>query len=357
MSNYKNRSRTIARKVYWDEHDENDYQCPDCGRSIGEIRQDVFEVHHIDGDPYNNSLENLIGLCRMCHNIREDKKPSISEIKKLRQQLGNETSQTTKQEYSKAECTAALLYHELESYTIHRPLTGTSKRSYFEMEFNDNVIEFGPIGFRNGAYRRLDRMAERLNQVAETVPEFSFAGACAYYLDKPHQIEAAKSATSFNPSVADEQINYVKQLISKQDIDVDVKEFRTWEELALIELISKIDGEVYDESVLDNPTATGPDMGFIERDSERRIFIYLCADIELEVVGEDYVTQPSDIEPVKILSGKEIMSYLENDVYRVIDAEHDYIQQCLEMPRTGYEDFEIDLRCNTDLEHFQPHAV
>lgn len=46
-----------------------------------------FEVHHKDGDPTNNAAENLIALCRPCHNLREGNKPSINEIELMQQQI------------------------------------------------------------------------------------------------------------------------------------------------------------------------------------------------------------------------------------------------------------------------------
>lgn len=36
-------------------------ECRGCGRSVN------LDVHHIDGDPFNNELINLTLLCRSCH--------------------------------------------------------------------------------------------------------------------------------------------------------------------------------------------------------------------------------------------------------------------------------------------------
>lgn len=79
----KNRHRGLARKVFWEAHDQDRYQCPDCGRRKADLLR-PFEIHHKNGDPMNNSETNLVGLCRPCHNIREGKKPSFNEIKHLR---------------------------------------------------------------------------------------------------------------------------------------------------------------------------------------------------------------------------------------------------------------------------------
>lgn len=83
MSKYKNRSRKLARDSYWEKHDRRTYQCPDCGRTEDELSQG-FEVHHKNGEPLDNRPENQVALCRLCHNLREGKKPSIEQIRQVR---------------------------------------------------------------------------------------------------------------------------------------------------------------------------------------------------------------------------------------------------------------------------------
>jgi len=82
----KDAARDRARRAYWADLDRDSYRCPDCGRSSHELRTG-FEVHHKDGNAENNDISNLVGLCRPCHNIREEKKPSLNEIKLMRDQL------------------------------------------------------------------------------------------------------------------------------------------------------------------------------------------------------------------------------------------------------------------------------
>lgn len=89
MSNFKERSRKIARQRFWEEHDRKEYNCPDCGRSEDELGR-RFEVHHKNGEPMDNRPENHIALCRLCHNLREGKKPSKKQIKKLRSEYKSE---------------------------------------------------------------------------------------------------------------------------------------------------------------------------------------------------------------------------------------------------------------------------
>jgi 5-methylcytosine-specific restriction endonuclease McrA len=85
MTDYTNKSRRLARETYWQVHDRDTYECPDCGRSEGQL-QGTFEVHHKNGEPLDNRLENRVALCRACHMLREDKKPSLAAIKQLRDQ-------------------------------------------------------------------------------------------------------------------------------------------------------------------------------------------------------------------------------------------------------------------------------
>jgi len=92
-SDFKSRSRSIARDAYWERHDRLTYNCPDCGRSEGEI-EGSFEVHHKNGHALDNRPENHVALCRLCHNLREGKKPSIAAVKRLREQKGGMTNQT-----------------------------------------------------------------------------------------------------------------------------------------------------------------------------------------------------------------------------------------------------------------------
>lgn len=65
--------RAADRKRFWAEHDEEEYECPRCGRGIDEV--DGFEVHHIDHHPENGHPENLVALCIECHWDEHDISP------------------------------------------------------------------------------------------------------------------------------------------------------------------------------------------------------------------------------------------------------------------------------------------
>lgn len=57
--------RQGAREIFWELHDAGLYTCPGCGSSREETTS--MHVHHLDGNPTNNSRENLVGLCNQCH--------------------------------------------------------------------------------------------------------------------------------------------------------------------------------------------------------------------------------------------------------------------------------------------------
>lgn len=86
MSDFKKRSRSMARDVFWQDRDRDGYECTDCGRGADEVAGS-FEVHHKDGNPYNNNPENLVGLCKACHALREDRRPSKDSLRRIMEQF------------------------------------------------------------------------------------------------------------------------------------------------------------------------------------------------------------------------------------------------------------------------------
>lgn len=90
MSDFNNRSRSLARDRYWEKHSRENYNCPDCDRGQDDIIG-KFQVHHKSGNPHDNRLDQLIGLCGFCHKLREDKKPSLKRIKRFQKQDNSET--------------------------------------------------------------------------------------------------------------------------------------------------------------------------------------------------------------------------------------------------------------------------
>lgn len=88
MRDYKDKSRKLARQRYWEEKDRDSYSCPDCCRSEEQV-VGTFEVHHKNGEPMDNRPDNHVALCRVCHMLREGKKPSRKHIENLRSQLSD----------------------------------------------------------------------------------------------------------------------------------------------------------------------------------------------------------------------------------------------------------------------------
>lgn len=85
--------RQKAKKKFWRRNDRNEYRCPDCGRRQEETSS-PFEVHHKDGDTSNNSLNNLVGLCRFCHQLREGNKPGFGTIRSFRDRMANKADRS-----------------------------------------------------------------------------------------------------------------------------------------------------------------------------------------------------------------------------------------------------------------------
>jgi len=69
---------TDHRDRFWSAHDRDEYRCPDCGRKESHPDVKHLEVHHKDENPQNDDLDNLVGLCRHCHQVRHGMKPTRS---------------------------------------------------------------------------------------------------------------------------------------------------------------------------------------------------------------------------------------------------------------------------------------
>lgn len=75
----KIKAREVARDTYWSEYDQDSHPCQDCADS-----EKPLEVHHIDQDPFNNKLSNLVGLCHACHMRRHRKDAIESRLTEMR---------------------------------------------------------------------------------------------------------------------------------------------------------------------------------------------------------------------------------------------------------------------------------
>ena len=130
----KSTTRQRARRRYWDGRNKHQYECPDCGRRLSQLRTG-FEVHHKDGDPDNNDPDNLVALCRACHNLREQKKPSLNEIELLRDQVDGPTGLTPLVETP--EGATAVYQASKEAGQPQMMLRQIKRRKYVELEEED----------------------------------------------------------------------------------------------------------------------------------------------------------------------------------------------------------------------------
>lgn len=67
--NCKAPKHRYPRKFYYQRpyvYERDKFRCQNCGKKVTNEKRNP-PVHHIDGDPMNNSLENLVTLCEVCH--------------------------------------------------------------------------------------------------------------------------------------------------------------------------------------------------------------------------------------------------------------------------------------------------
>jgi 5-methylcytosine-specific restriction endonuclease McrA len=114
----KSQSRSIARERFWSEYDKLHYICPGCHRGIG--LTSGFEVHHIDGNAHNNRMDNLVALCSFCHNLHEDRKPSMSDIQDVKRELKLWIDKSTSEGNKRTE-------HEEKMQRLEQRLQGTEE--------------------------------------------------------------------------------------------------------------------------------------------------------------------------------------------------------------------------------------
>jgi hypothetical protein len=54
----------VYRKIYRDKHGDGPYICDYCDKPMDELEM----VHHVDEDPWNNHISNLVSVHTECHN-------------------------------------------------------------------------------------------------------------------------------------------------------------------------------------------------------------------------------------------------------------------------------------------------
>lgn len=175
MSKYKERSRKIARDRYWKENDRESYRCPDCGRTEDDLRNG-FEVHHKSGSPMDNRPENLVALCRPCHNIREGKKPSLEDIKHLRDNQQQKTKTNNVTSCAEIENTLFMAIKQVErniSSLTSNPLTRNEHpprrlSDHLRYESEESMLSVKPKNRREAALFRKGRIEARTNLYNKT---------------------------------------------------------------------------------------------------------------------------------------------------------------------------------------------
>lgn len=75
----KSVSALTSKKLY----QEADNRCPFCG--VAEVA--VLEIHHIDGDPSNSKIENLIVVCGNCHSKITSGEISLADVHAKKMEL------------------------------------------------------------------------------------------------------------------------------------------------------------------------------------------------------------------------------------------------------------------------------
>jgi len=337
---FKNRSRKIARKRFWREYDKSEYQCPDCGRGVEEIRSQTFEVHHIDGDPYNNSMDNLVGLCRLCHNIREGKKPSLNEIKELRRQTSGETTNTVNgsdvehlepeskiEDYSEVEIAASYLFHELEEYLIRSAKFAPSKSATLKFKNGEGI--YLNSGYHVEAEQTINCLKEKIGEdfgAEETV----------------ERVNEALDCCDVNPLKRGGWIGWEQTMIGENCRDIRrVESFESYFNIALKELISKFDPEsdrVF-ESVdeLDNVEFSyAPKKGVIDWGDGRLIFFKV---LEYDDFMSEWGCDDEEIARQLHAHGVATAIHdISNGCYRMIDLEDDFVQEWVGRDYSGMEE-------------------
>jgi 5-methylcytosine-specific restriction endonuclease McrA len=66
--------RYISSSIHRDLKNKSNHRCDNCGNWFVDRDFMSLEVHHIDRDPHNDTIENLVVLCKKCHRVRHTRK-------------------------------------------------------------------------------------------------------------------------------------------------------------------------------------------------------------------------------------------------------------------------------------------
>jgi len=182
----KRSSRSIARKRFWNEHNKQTYRCPDCGRTNDEVEGSI-EVHHQNGSPYDNRVQNLVGLCGVCHALREDRHPSKDRVRRLVDEVKTEGGMDSKEQMRQAKAhslkTGIKISREVDK-TMSNPLLELNYPVYEGLGFSEfgDMFDIQPKTRREVALFRLGRFklhTEITSIVREVLSDAISAVKCA----------------------------------------------------------------------------------------------------------------------------------------------------------------------------------
>ena len=199
----KRSSRSIARKRFWNEHNKQTYRCPGCGRTNDEVEGSI-EVHHQNGSPYDNRVQNLVGLCGVCHALREDRHPSKDRVRRLVDEVKTEGGMDSKQQGRQPKAHSMKTAMETLSRiteTMDNPLCNYPV--YEELGFSEfkDMFDIQPKTRREVALFRVGRFELRndINSIIhETIDHFTSTVSCACC--KTEKADIVCPNTSLDPS-------------------------------------------------------------------------------------------------------------------------------------------------------------
>lgn len=190
----KDRHRKLAREKFWSEHEKDHYQCPDCGRLASQIKQQ-FHVHHKNGNAHDNKQENLVALCPPCHKLREGKRVTVDEAKRLRMAAGGADQLTTQQLYGllRVFSSSSRSPSKKEWWEFISGDTGAVYSSdNFDVDSRDEILNIEPsnktelLYYLAGMINEAESVQEKIQEMASLAPP-SNCFVCGDDSDTAHQ--------------------------------------------------------------------------------------------------------------------------------------------------------------------------
>jgi len=121
VMNNPNPSRKL-RNFFRELKEQHDFICDECDRDFSENPR-LLHIHHIDGNPFNQNIENLQVLCCGCHLAPKHLKGrhpkfSVDHFMKLRGKRGSFHTAESKAKISKAVRRAHAIKKALKEFDL-----------------------------------------------------------------------------------------------------------------------------------------------------------------------------------------------------------------------------------------------